>query len=406
MILDPRNRCATFGALDVIDGIKDALAIVHGPEGCSWHLRMFSNFYRREELRVYDTGFSEKEVIFGGEEGLRKAIIEADKRFGPRLITVLSSCSSDVIGEDIKEIASKVSRKIKAELVAVNSKGYANHFKGYEECLKEIVSLVEKPKESLNSVNVLGFSNLDLRARSNLEEMKRILNGSGIEIGCIFGNCSIGEIKKARSAKLNVVLSHSALEAAKDMEERLGMPYILAKLPMGMESTKNWISSIAKELGLKVNGFAKKEEEMVRRKMRNASLGFGGLSWISEKHTAVFIEDYQTPLLDFLDEFKVQVDILGIFTDSPRRYGDALINPNIIEIKEALKGKEIELIFGSTLDRYAAREVYGHFIPCVRTSYPVYDEIVLSHRPNIGFKGAICLIEEAINENLRYGMVK
>jgi nitrogenase molybdenum-iron protein alpha chain len=64
------------------------------------------------------------EAIHGGEDKLKEAILEAEKRHNPNAIFVFSSCVSGIIGEDIDAIIKRVQGEVSAKVIPVYCDGF------------------------------------------------------------------------------------------------------------------------------------------------------------------------------------------------------------------------------------------------------------------------------------------
>ena len=100
-----------------IGTIRDAVAIYHAPVGCSSAALGYRELYRHVPVELgrpanYDlhwmtTNLGEKDVVYGAGDKLGAAIIEAEKRYSPKAIFILTSCTSGIIGEDIEGVVAK-----------------------------------------------------------------------------------------------------------------------------------------------------------------------------------------------------------------------------------------------------------------------------------------------------------
>ena len=157
--MQPYRTCKLFGALRVVLGIQDAIALVHSPRGCVYNLRYLLGVRGAKTDRILTTEMDEKDVIFGGESRLKKAIIEVDRNYKPNLIAILTSCASSIIGEDIELVARELN--VNARLLPIHSGGFeGDQIDGYKEALKRVVDLITEGLEKDSSLNLL-LCNMD-----------------------------------------------------------------------------------------------------------------------------------------------------------------------------------------------------------------------------------------------------
>jgi nitrogenase molybdenum-iron protein alpha/beta subunit len=78
--------------------------LMHGPAGCGF---MASRRLEEAGVRVMTTGMQENDLIFGAEEKLVRILKNVDDRFHPRLVGVVGTCASMIIGENLEGAVKK-----------------------------------------------------------------------------------------------------------------------------------------------------------------------------------------------------------------------------------------------------------------------------------------------------------
>ncbi len=92
--------------------------ILHGPHGCCFRTgRLLEN----DGVRVVTTAMSENDFIFGASSKLVETLQKVDSMFSPKLVGVVGTCASMIIGEDLKEAVQNA--KIGAKVLVVESHG-------------------------------------------------------------------------------------------------------------------------------------------------------------------------------------------------------------------------------------------------------------------------------------------
>jgi nitrogenase molybdenum-cofactor synthesis protein NifE len=109
--------CKIYGAICAISEIRDAIPLIHGPEGCAYYPRFFPPdairmklLAERDHPPIYSTAMTESQVIYGGEKRLEDAIVELDRKKKPELIGVIGSCVPAIIGDDLESVISRLRR--------------------------------------------------------------------------------------------------------------------------------------------------------------------------------------------------------------------------------------------------------------------------------------------------------
>ncbi|MGC9517321.1 MAG: Ni-sirohydrochlorin a,c-diamide reductive cyclase catalytic subunit [Methanomicrobiales archaeon] len=92
--------------------------VLHGPHGCCFRTgRLLEN----DGVRVVTTAMSENDFIFGASSKLEEVLKKVDSMFSPKLVGVVGTCASMIIGEDLKEAVQNAG--IKAKVISVESHG-------------------------------------------------------------------------------------------------------------------------------------------------------------------------------------------------------------------------------------------------------------------------------------------
>ena len=92
--------------------------ILHGPHGCCFRTgRLLEN----DGVRVVTTAMSENDFVFGAADKLEETIKKVEEMFSPKLVGVVGTCASMIIGEDLKEAVKNAD--INATVIPVESHG-------------------------------------------------------------------------------------------------------------------------------------------------------------------------------------------------------------------------------------------------------------------------------------------
>ena len=94
------------------------VVILHGPHGCCFRT---GRLLESDGVRVLTTAMSENDFIFGAGEKLEEVLKKADEMFSPKLVGIVGTCASMIIGEDLKEAISQAN--IPALVLPVESHG-------------------------------------------------------------------------------------------------------------------------------------------------------------------------------------------------------------------------------------------------------------------------------------------
>jgi len=226
-----QRACVFCGSRVVLYPIADALHLIHGPIGCAaytWDIRGAMSSGPQLHRLSFSTDLREKDVVFGGEPKLKKALTELIEAYKPKAAFVYSTCIVGVIGDDVEAICREVSAQQGIDILPVMSEGFkGTKNDGYKAACAALSKLVGTNTEFQAppfSINILGDFNLAGELWILQEYYKRI----GVNITtCLTGDGRVDEIRCAHKSALNVVqCSGSMMYLAKEMKEKYDIPFI------------------------------------------------------------------------------------------------------------------------------------------------------------------------------------
>ena len=147
--------------------------ILHGPHGCCFRTgRLLEN----DGVRVVTTAMSENDFIFGASEKLEETLQKVDEMFSPKLVGVVGTCVSMIIGEDMKEAVKNAD--INAKVVTVESHGGLGEGDNTEGA---IAVLNAAAKEGIIPTNEMERQNKMLQLATKIEKTRGMAQGQYIK---------------------------------------------------------------------------------------------------------------------------------------------------------------------------------------------------------------------------------
>jgi len=268
--------CKLSGSVYAVSEIDGAIPLIHGPNGCAFHQRLTP---RKMYAPVYNlpcTELDENDVIYGGEEKLRKKIYEVYHRFHPSLIAVLPTCVSGLVGDDVQGVITEV--EVPCDVLYIPSEGFAHRSResldlmmrdyaeswkdptrspaydlrgcGHEEVMFSLVDqLMEEQDIVENLVNIESFGRFTYGFESELQEIKHIFGEMGVRVNLTLPTCTVAEIKRAPAAELNIVTRN--IRWAERMKENFGNDYLRKWFfYFGFDGVEKFYHDVASKLGL------------------------------------------------------------------------------------------------------------------------------------------------------------
>lgn len=266
-----QRACVFCGSRVVLYPIADALHLVHGPIGCAaytWDIRGALSSGPDLHRLSFSTDLQEKDIIFGGEEKLYRALNELIERYRPNAAFVYSTCIVGIIGDDLGAVCRRVAEERKIPVLPVQSEGFkGNKREGYRAACNTLFRLVgtgDISGVSPLSVNILGDFNL----AGEIWTIRGYLERMGVStVANITGDGRVEDIKRAHGAALNLVqCSGSTIDLAKMMQETYGIPFKRVSY-FGVEDMAESLYEVARFFEEKAPGTLERAQSLVREEL-------------------------------------------------------------------------------------------------------------------------------------------
>lgn len=292
--------CQLILSLAILGTIRDSVIIVHGPIGCGGgNIAVANGVKTFQRLRDPDargliwlnTNLDETDVIKGGEEKLRAAILHADHEFSPSAIIVVNSCTPGIIGDDIDGVAEQLKTEIGAAIVPVHCEGFKTRIMAsaydtiYHGVLRNLLPEGEgkeerkagqSPAGSQQRVNLLNVSSM---SRSDEIELTRLLAELGLEPRILPCYAHPADFSHVADSALNISIcsTHDDYFTG-HLGEKYGIPVVVTDIPVGVAATARWLRRIAEYFGLEehVERLISGETEKLERALEPYKSQFNG----------------------------------------------------------------------------------------------------------------------------------
>lgn len=248
--------CAFEGAQISLFPFADAAHLVHGPITClgaSWETRATATSFAGRDLTQvgFTTDTSTKDVVFGGEEKLLRAIAYIMERYAPQAVFVYSTCVTGLIGDDIDAVCKHAGKKHGVPMVPVHAPGFVGSKNlgsrlGGEAVLRHLIGTAEPKKTTDFDINLIG----DYNVTGDMWQYTPLLEELGIRVlSTLSGDGRVARIRTAHRARLNVIVcAKSLISLTRQMEERYGIPSISLSF-YGKRDTSAGLLAISEALG-------------------------------------------------------------------------------------------------------------------------------------------------------------
>lgn len=240
----PSDRMGFLWAVTNIPGIA---VLEFGPMGTT-------NFATRhmDEAPIYSTHISDSVLTFGDSCPLRRAVLELERRTAPRMIYVMQSAVTSVIGYDMEAFCRNMQPEVQARLVPVTLSGLSGDYTvGMALGMRSLVEQwVQAHGQHKKVFHILGAAIDDTRIRPDVAELTRLMEKAfGWEPGLVLPcGATVDRLHSAGEGGISLVLRKEALDAATLLQERAGVPF-LEGVPLGLQGTLAWLQQVGSVIG-------------------------------------------------------------------------------------------------------------------------------------------------------------
>ena len=402
---------ALLGTMIALEGVRDAMTIIHGPTGCKMYPsdlteRLFirrkdeietRNAFLREmkyffyQPRLPCTLLDGNRLIMGASERLEDlySIVEG---MNPSLIGIINSPGASLTGEVLNKVNSEI------PTIGVESHDFsAPMYKGFSDCTVKIIDTLCKPKsKKKDTVNIFGLSIWHIRFEDDVEEIRRILGLCGIEVNCFLcAGSSVSEIESIPDAELNIVVDRDfGLRAAQHCIERFGTPY-MDVMPIGFDYTESMIKEVCKIFGkdpskaLEDSIYWRRKTAEKIRSFERRYIKFRGRTFSVHSTPAI-----TASLSRFISGY-LGIAPVALQSDEPIDVGNYPL-----PISDDIWNEYADIIYGSG-NEIAAMIDRGMASGGVEINDPTSLPANIFDRPMFGTKGSVRLMEDTLNVIVR-----
>ena len=233
----PTYSADTFGVCSALFELG-GMVVIHDPSGCN------STYTTHDEPRWYDTdslifisAMNEYDAILGRDDRLLQNLIETVRAERPRFLCLIPSQIAYLIATDLQAIARAVERATGVPSFTLPTNSMHDAERGIYLALEEIARRIPPSSTRTGSsplrVNVLGVTPLDFLLAGTRHSLADFLAHADATLqSCWAMDCTYEELCTAAAADVSLVVSYGGLGAARVLQERFGIPYVIG-VPIG-----------------------------------------------------------------------------------------------------------------------------------------------------------------------------
>ena len=217
------------GAVAALYGLG-GINVVVDAGGCTGNICGFDEpRWLTQKAAVFSAGLRDMDAILGRDDKLIEKLTDAAERVGGSFAALIGTPVPAVIGTDFRALKRMAEKKVSLPILTVESTGMQWYDKGAEAAYRELfLTLADnnalRTKEGEKTVNVIGTIPMDI-PEGLTEGLRQALQERGFEKIRLFGmGASLEDVKRAGDAALTIAVSPAAIQAARDLEKRFGIP--------------------------------------------------------------------------------------------------------------------------------------------------------------------------------------
>ncbi len=422
LVINPAKTCQPIGAMYAALGIHGCLPHSHGAQGCCAYHRSALTRHYKEPISASTSSFTEGASVFGGHSNLLQAINNIFTVYEPEVIAIHTTCLSETIGDDLKQIRTKAQKEGKIPagkyVFGASTPSYVgSHVTGFSNMVKAMTEFAESTGKKNGKVNIIpGWVE-----PADMEEIKRMAKLTGVK-SILFpdtsgvlntpltgeykmfpdGGTTVAELKSTGDSVGTLALGEwCSADAAIELDKKNKVPCKVLDMPFGLKATDRFVDALRKIAGVTVS------DELALERGQLVDMISDMHEYFYHKKVALVGDPDQ---LIAMTEFLVSIDIcpVHIITGTPGKKFEKRIReitrdmPFEVNVKakgdmfllhQWIKNDPVDLLMGNTYCKYIARD---EDVPLVRWGFPILDRQGHQYFPTVGYKGGLRLLEKIL----------
>jgi nitrogenase molybdenum-iron protein beta chain len=430
--INPIFTCQPAGAQYASIGIKDCIGIVHGGQGCVMFVRLLISQHLKENFEIASSSLHEDGAVFGACGRVEEAVDVLLMRYPHvKVIPIISTCSTEVIGDDIDGVVTKLEEGLLQEkyagrevhLVPIHTPSFVGSMvSGYDVAVRDLVKAFASKDEPNGKINLItGWVN-----PGDVKELKHLLTEMQIDATVLFeiesfdspimpdksetshGNTTVEDLTGTANALGTIALNrYEGGKAAQYLEKKFKVPALIGPTPIGIRNTDTFLQNLKNMTGKAIPPSLVRERGIALDALTDLTHMF-----LAEKKVAIYGNpDLVIGLAEFCLDLEMKPVLLLLGDDNSGYVKDPRIkalqdnedydmeivtNADFWELEDRIKnqGLELDLILGHSKGRFISID---YDIPLVRVGFPTFDRAGLYRYPVVGYGGAAWLAEQMAN---------
>ena len=407
------------GALAFL-GVRGAVPLMHGSQGCTAFAKVFFVRHFREPIPLQTTAMDQVSAVMGADESIIEALDTICRKSAPQVVGLVSTGLSEAQGCDLRGAVKRFRLRhpefAETTIVALNTPDFSGCLEtGYASAvlhlLQELVPVRASPAPVAESsvINVLASAML---TQGDLEELEEILEQFGLTPRIVpnvgeslgeltqvdfsavtLGGTEVAEVRQMGNALATLVVGPSLYKSGQWLEKRTGVPSVYVPHLHTLTAVDQVVASL-----LELTGRDKPSERLLRQRRQLTDAMLDTHFSIGLRRIAVACDaDLMLALTDMLCSLGAEVTAAV----TPSR-GEALSRLPLAQVQIGdLEDLEVlaresgaQLLYGNS---HAVETAERLAIPLLRVGFPLYDSVGAFCKRWIGYRGVRHALYELAN---------
>ncbi|HWR30445.1 MAG TPA: nitrogenase component 1 [Negativicutes bacterium] len=238
-----------ISVLQVISGIHQSVAIIHGPRGCAASRLSFERNGVEDSYWTV-TDLNERDTIIGAEKVLCRTVVEMYRRYRPQVIFIVATPVVAINNDDILSVVEELREELKCEIVPIFSDGFKSKIgaTGFDVLAHALVKYLplERSGEPAEFINLLATT----ENGREITELQQLLTQLGLQVNLLPRLGSMETISRASHARISVTVNRDESNyLATLLQDEYGVPALKMEPPIGIDGTSRWLQQIGEATG-------------------------------------------------------------------------------------------------------------------------------------------------------------
>lgn len=286
--VSPGRHCPLFGAAAVLRGVAGATLIYIGTQDCVYYAQKDALTRQLSIKNSEDFGFrtlavqlSDADLIFGIRPQLQALLEKEAHREDTRAIFLVTSCSVEVISEDIQSVVTAVSQKTGKRIALVPTENFKtfSYIEGIEDTLKVLTDGMKPCQRQAKTFAVLGAR----QKGAEKCEPAKFLTDRGYRLHSILPyEIDARRVETLPGVAFTIVVDGSGVDVGLKMQAEYGIDCIRFDRKLNLESIVEGWKRLGEVTGEDVDAYVRKQlaetqqlAQSVREKVSGKTFFYG-----------------------------------------------------------------------------------------------------------------------------------